>query len=413
MKLFANVLFILSLTITPLTYADVWTSTEEWSSEWEDKYSVWVKDVLSENTFTEGRWAGVPTDCADMLYYSRVIFAYDNSLPFIIRNPGRSGAYITNTYKQFDHLPEGEPRIRAFFKLIADATDTRSLIADTYPITISRESIAPGTIWLRPAFADQTEEAKYSGIPSNPRPGHAELVKTVDQYGNVHKIASTVPRSVRRLFISTQLAFYPVNANLGFRKWKSPIDYLMAEIDLKGFNNEQFYLGRHGENNEQVNFKLYQSQLKKMLQVSTDRSESLIDQLRLGENELCSSIKSRADDILRAEKYKLTTAQNRCLNSWEYNQFSTPSRDAKIKNQYLELLEMAKGMSTEESSQYQIFSSTCPSIEVQTNITLMTQDIVESLLAGQISSSPNSSLEARWGLENHAEDISRKSCMEY
>ena len=67
--------------------AAVWSENNSWDQTWEDRYSDWVKTSFNEDVFTQGSYKGIATDCADAVYAARLIFAFENQLPFVILDP--------------------------------------------------------------------------------------------------------------------------------------------------------------------------------------------------------------------------------------------------------------------------------------------------------------------------------------
>ena len=74
-----------SLGITT-TQASIWESTKIWTIEEEDRYSNWVKENWKADIFInpDSPYFAIPTDCADAAYAMRIIYAFENKLPFKI-----------------------------------------------------------------------------------------------------------------------------------------------------------------------------------------------------------------------------------------------------------------------------------------------------------------------------------------
>lgn len=196
--------FLILIFASPANSA-VWTATSTWTDAEERHYQEWISKSFTEDFFTRGQWAGIETDCADAVYAARIIFSFENGLPFSTRSSLKTTngtIALNNEATTWDHLPSPEARVRAFIDSVNDVTWTGSLARDTDPVEITRETIRPGVLWLRP--------------------GHVELVKNVRMSGAVDLIGSTVPATVRQLMTVTDLGFIPDKPSLGFRKWRWP-----------------------------------------------------------------------------------------------------------------------------------------------------------------------------------------------
>lgn len=120
--------------------AAVWVDTQKWSNEWEEKYSAWVEAEFNSRYFIDGPYGKIATDCADAVYAARIIFSYENKLPFVIKNPYGTG-YYTNKMSNYDSKKEGKDRVRSFLYSIFEQTSTKSLPNDTYPVAINRANV--------------------------------------------------------------------------------------------------------------------------------------------------------------------------------------------------------------------------------------------------------------------------------
>jgi hypothetical protein len=56
----------------------IWAAKNQWSEEWETKYSKWLQEEVTANFYQRYK---IPTDCADALVGLRWIFSRINSLP--------------------------------------------------------------------------------------------------------------------------------------------------------------------------------------------------------------------------------------------------------------------------------------------------------------------------------------------
>ena len=244
MRNFIKTALILATTaVTINSQAAVWNTKNQWTPEMENKYSEWVRTDYSTDIFMTGRYRGIPTDCADAVYSARAIFAFENGLPFAVRDLTaslRRTNLITNNMSRFDKISDPLSRFKKFLIFIFDITNTKSISYDSYPIQVNRETIKPGVAWIR---ARRTATNIITGVNSTVAPGHAEVVKYVKETGVIYTISSTVPQGLRHLKVTSGLVFLPTNQKVGLRRMMQPGQYFKKQESLPGFSLEQYKLG--------------------------------------------------------------------------------------------------------------------------------------------------------------------------
>ena len=107
--------------------AVVWKSTDTWSNAWETKYQEWVSKSWKPNFFmnpNNQKYYRIPHDCADAIYLMRLVFSYENRLPFVINHAAKPGELLTNNMEQWDSQPEHQ-RLRSFMLYINDRVAIR------------------------------------------------------------------------------------------------------------------------------------------------------------------------------------------------------------------------------------------------------------------------------------------------
>lgn len=171
----------------------LWTATQSWNWEWEKRYADWIATEVDAQFFKKHDLA---TDCADVLYALRWIFARIHKLEMASRLAG-SGDFLTHrsARSSWASLPTHEDwskdrRFRAALDYLLDNTFTHSLMTDSYPIKISREAVTEGVYHL-----DIFRET-----------GHTQILHRLDSRGQSILpfliIQSTVPRKVRELSVA-------------------------------------------------------------------------------------------------------------------------------------------------------------------------------------------------------------------
>lgn len=215
--------------------AEVWHSTNKWSSEWEKDYQQWINYNLRKNIFTDSDSVlnGIATDCADALYDVRLLYSYEHSLPFVVNAPdvlrGKMKTFGSDT-SMFDYIKDDKSRVRAFINYINDELGTESLEKDTFPVQI--KMIDSGVVYY-------VRWSLFGKINH-----HSYIVKGFNQNHELLYYASDAPKKVRLLQIDTKYPRFSFDSSpFGFRKWRWPEDLLLDErlIDpAKGYSTEEY-----------------------------------------------------------------------------------------------------------------------------------------------------------------------------
>lgn len=394
-QIFSLVLATCLFAIAP-AQAAVWQDTEVWNADWEQAYSDWVNDSFNEEIFTNGAYKNIPTDCADAVYAARVIFAYENKLPFVIKDSTGGASRITNKMSRFDSTKDSLQRVRSFIEYVGDVTSTKTLPNDSFPVTIDREHVRPGTLWSRPRITKDNIWRRIIGGGVKEDPGHAELVKEVADTGAVYLIGSTVPKEIRKLNLTSSLVFMPIETSTGFRNWMQPTYYGMADTSLPGYSLEQFNeIGRTG-----VGRKLsrWNSDVQARLAL---REETKDENIHRQVENICKLVNTRVDIVLKGVQ-RSQNLGGACMGAGDYDSYSTPSRDKRIKITLKQLTKTAGGLgltAAQRAAKLKPYLDQCPNIQISPTQTIGLFDFSISLLKGDVSSDPNDPFGARWGLE--------------
>ncbi len=422
MKFFIFLNFVLiSLTVlcTSQARAAVWIDKQTWNAHWEEKFSSWVKNEFDEDFFTHGKYKGISTDCADAVYFSRLVFAAENDLPFVIKDPTGGSQRITNKMSRFDSVKDPHQRLRKFMNFIAVITSTRSLHQDTYPVKVNRANIRPGTTWSRPRIKRENILNLVLGTEVKEDPGHAEVVRDVNESGIVEVIGSTVPPAVRKLQVTTNLVFLPIETTTGFRRWYLPEEYSMNKENIPNYSLEQFNIGgQTWEDSRQGNGKQkgertvdsWSNEIYRRLKESESTKESQDAKLKRIVVDLCNLANTRAEIIKKSESFRLKL-KGSCMDANAYDNYSTPSRDKRIYSTLKEAVKVGGGFGFTTSQSMNALEPvlrTCD-IEIKQDVKLSLWSFLKSLANGDTSSDPNESLQARWGLAPHED----RDCPEF
>lgn len=353
MKKFLTIMVLMMA--TSAVQAAVWTDENQWSESYEQQYKEWVRTNSNVKFFSAEKkpngepnpYYGIRVDCADLVYSNRIIFAYENKLPFLMVNPASPrGTLISNQVNRFDKMADGTPRLKRFLVWIYDIVGTSSLQLDTFSIPF--KSIGSGTIIL-------TSKKNH----------HSWTIVDISRTGNPHLIYnSTVGREsgfelqerqswpnpfwvfeaeVDKADETKTINIYKSGSYAGFRYWR-PTEFLkQPEISVPGFSDEQHTVGL--------------GKWKTSAQGSLAQVKETIDQvvMRLLKD-ACADFKQRADSVRDAETFKSNLAADfaagktedqssyvkdfmrdetkpsdmRCMTYAKFDEFSTPSRDKRF-----------------------------------------------------------------------------------
>jgi len=378
--------------------AAVWQDEHSWSEEWERKYSEWIRTSFNEGIFVSGPYKGLETDCSDAVYFSRVIFAYENKLPYVIRDSTGGDSRVSNKMSRFDSISDPLKRARRFIAYIGDVTSTKTMPSDTYPVAVLRKNVHPGTVWSRPSGRENNIIRRIIHGSSS-IPGHAEIVKKLSDTGVLTMISSTVPKAARELHTTSSLVFMPVGTDTGLRNWMQPDYYGRPKSELPGYSMEQFTsLGGSGDNRS---MRRWNQDVQKRLAL---REETPSESIERQVDDICGLTNDRVDIVLESEARR-SRLSGACMGREDYESYSTPSRDKRIKDTITQLMETVGAHNVGDLQRY---LARCPDIRIASGRTLSLYDFAVRLMAGHVSSNPNHSFEARWGLAS-----SFKFCKKY
>lgn len=381
-------IFFMALALGISAHAAVWQDEHEWNADWERRYSEWVHSSFNEEVFVSGRYKGIETDCSDAVYAARVIFAYENKLPFVIRDSTGGGSRVSNKMSRFDGVSDPLQRARRFIAYVGDVTSTKTMASDTYPVAINRRNVKAGTVWSRPSRRENNIIRRIVRGNSGD-PGHAETVKTVSETGVLTLIGSTVPKAVRPLHTTSSMVFMPVGTETGLRNWMQPDYYNRSRSELPGYSMEQFNsLGSDGGSRS---LRRWNNDVQRRLAL---REETHAEAIQRQVDDVCGLVNDRVALIAESEKRRQQLGSS-CMDREDYDSYSTPSRDKRIK-ETLDQLEQTVGVSNVAGLQRYLGS--CPAIRIAPGKSLSLYDFCIGLEAGRVSSNPNHDFDARWGL---------------
>ncbi len=307
-------------------------------------------------------------DCADMAYILRAYYAWKNGLPFSFQNAMRTadGARDDLRYSSGGNVVAHRRSIRngvrdahSFLRSIGGEVSTAMFrthpetgggrsFDDFYPVEISREAITPGVI-------------AYDIY------GHVGIVYDVLEDGRVLVVASHPDESVTRSSYGANFMRSKPALGAGLKAWR-PVYVEGAKRDKEGVLNggemradsneslphyslEQYFgnvrhpsgVWHYGEFEFRNRTLKYYDYVRRKL-AAPNFSYHPVDELRHGMQAICGALRSRKVAVdkavlsrvhLKPHPRKLPPNIFGTYGEWE--EYSTPSRDARLKVSFIEL----------------------------------------------------------------------------
>lgn len=383
--------------------AAVWEDTNTWTMEYEKEFSAWMRSPsVREKMFTDSRspYYGINSDCADTAYAMRAIFAFEHKLPFAITNPSgnrETSKTLNNKSNKFDYAGAENKRLVALITEIGDSVGTENLTRyDTFPPAITY--IVPGTIFT------YKMKAKFGKFIR-----HTYNIKDINPVGTFDVIYSTQANQNSRgdLLRRRDREFENLpNDVWGFRRfrWPEHLNKPMSEIPAElGASNEQYVLAA------QMDTRAFFKYVGKKLATTTETSDQRLTRIF---SSVCQESQARIGYVNEALKY-LRETNNACMDYEKFDAYSTPARDAALKNMYegfkqalIEAKQNGAGNSEARAFADYIFNgkgtvqaellAACP-IEYRTSMIIDLAVLWKRLAGGKMSSHPNDIVEVRWG----------------
>lgn len=425
--MFQRFIFTISLLMGFSAQAAVWNDVNEWSPAFEARYTEWVRtqwsaDFFSRRTLPNGQsnlYYGFRADCADTVYSMRIIFAYENRLPFVAQDPTASGKTVSNKMSRWDGQSEIN-RVRNFLWFIYETMSTRSLPNDTYPVAISRATVRPGSLMM-------TTKKNH----------HSWTIKEILPIGVPHLVFNSVVGANSGFGLNERQSWpnpewvFETDAtpagNAGFRDWR-PAAYLNRPVwEVPGYSEEQY----------RVPLNKWVRYAQNRLALSQETDEQMITRLL---KTTCEGLKGRVPSIQEGISYLKNNS--RCMDYATYDTYSTPNRDRRIfddfmslRRAYREVLNINGGNQLSANIVAQlnkIFPTISQSVAVETSrmeaqantsfsvctteyLPGKTMDLAEfkrRLFSGLISNNPHDDGAYRWG-DLRGPSAKAKSCQSW
>jgi hypothetical protein len=355
----------------------LWTVTQQWDWNWEVKFADWIKAELNAGWWKQH---GIATDCADVVYSARWIFARNNGLP--MANHLITGNIFSHesVKPEWEALPtasdwQSDQRFLAALDYLLSQAFTHSLWRDSYPVAVTPASILPGGYHL---YVHEDT-------------GHTQFIYQVGHNSGdlpLVTLNSTVPREVRDMM---EWAFFEQEADPNGRallrmRWPVFDNGAVTFTDpaaMPFYSTEQFAPGfiakDHGSFWREVYFRL-----------NPQADFDLIAQKTV--QQIVDQFKARVPVVENG--YRECHA-NPCLpGTLRYDAWSTPSRDARI----MDMIGIFDSMSSMITSWSRVSAIMRTRVLDMGGWSYTAADFMSKWRAETYSSDPNDRPEERWGL---------------
>jgi len=369
----------------------VWrVGSNRWTTAMEQKFSEWITTEVGNDFFQK---YNIPTDCADAVVSLRTIFARIHHLPAayetgsgILGQSSRMHAgvptvKIWNESNWKESLVKDQ-RFRKFLETLRNQMATKNINQSTYPIELTSctssnqasDYLSPGKLLLDS--------------------GHVRMISKMDPtapYDPMLEVASTVPMKVRSLNERVPTLFSVPVEGQGVLGWRWPINCgkgfrLKASDQMAGYSKEQYSLKLP----DQESFSTYLSSL-----VPGERQPYDEKYLEMKLAEIETDIQSRIDVVNDAQmKLKENPNVFNDRSGQAYDDYSTPSRDARIKNTFSDVINRL--FKAKLSDQFEVRMRE-KKIDLGDGKWVDAMDFLYANAAGKVSSDPKASQADRWG----------------
>lgn len=387
----------------------VWVTKNQWSSEWEEKYALWVSGPeVNESMFVDqsSPFYGVRADCADAAHALRIIFSYKNALAFAVlnpsgnRNPQNPYQNFHNEIDRFDKIASPNQRVVAFINYLGNSMGSEFLTRyNTFPLALDR--ITSGDMF---SYRIKARFGKFIR--------HVYNIKNVNSTGSFDVIYATQAIKDKGLAMIRRKEREFVHAPFdvwGFKRFRwpqyigKPLSAIPAEL---GNSQEQYdVVAQQGER--------FFTYLRNRLRSEVESAQAMLNR---NFNNLCIEAKSRVEYVQQGVDF-MNSIGGRCMDYAQYDAYSTPARDEALRQSFLrtkqtldEIIRDRKDSQVDPDlfgtvsaifyGQYSDYRaqllSSCP-ISFKSGSQFDLAELNRRQLAKLLSSHPNDSLEHRWG----------------
>ncbi len=395
------ILFLVFMSSTPCfsqmrneSSDQVWeVGDRRWTLEEEYQFGKWVKENISEDLFIHHN---IPTDCADAVYAIRWIYSRINHLPAAATTA--DGKFIGHWSTDWKHLPTDpewhmDKRFRAVLFYLFPRIRTGTLPLDTYPIRISPDSVIPGTLFL--VTESHTGIIRHVSLDGS----HAHPLLTWE---------SALPVKVQKLSQGYFFSAKPESkARSGLVKFRWPVfkngewEYLPVQ-EHPFYSEEQYQSAFYRDDPDFV-----EAVARRIDPKAYDPKEKMVKVM----GTITRFLKERVSIVLTGYRECCWGGCHRASDLWEIHH--TSGRDGMIILMMDHLSEIIASNRLDKEMVKERMKAI--SIDISEKRSLTFYDVYQNYL--WLSSDPEDSIEARWGLEKcrmiHAQTCSAQSSIAF
>jgi hypothetical protein len=356
--------------------SQVWkVGQRRWTIEEENKYSKWVAENIKEDFFVRHK---IPVDCADVVYAIRWIYARIAHLPAAATTIDNQ--LIGHWSTDWGNLPTDktwhkDKRFRAALMYMLSKSSTRSLPDDTYPILISADSVKPGTIFfIGEAHAGLVQNVIMDGSSAHP----------------VQTFEATMPPRIQKMSLKNFVSSNPESSfqsGLVRFRWLTKKNNRWQYISIK---THPYYSEEQYSSDFNSGYADYLESVAKRIDPTVydpyEKINKLLDVLN-------RQLKARIPVVLKSNDkcYKKKCPEG----SYLWDLYSTPGRDEYICVMISHIKEIIK---KNQINQEDILDKMALiSLQISPDRFITLDEVFRN--ASWMSSDPEDSIEARWGLD--------------
>lgn len=370
MKNYRKIVALVCLTLliigSSMVEAAAWKlSRNLWSEEDEKVYSKFVEAICDSKYSNLNRFIKDPKanplygeedkkfnlspDCADLPYVLRAYVAYKLRLPFSytasISGKGGDQRYSKGnkptSFKDQDYFSSPQNLFSqvtlinsGYFRMAADSQDS-----DHYPVKISKKSIVPGTVYYDPD-------------------GHVAVVAKVTEDGRVRVIDAHPDRTISKPWFGAKFTRGSKTNGGGFKKWR-PISYTSGGNTVRTRNHNISDYSAEDQFQKSYSFRGknglgYHEYIRQAL-TDENRGTDPVRDFAFMMQDLYEDISYRAVAVEIAVEKGIHLKPHPGSLPWNiygtdglWEEFSTPSRDARLKVAFREFYDRSRQMVIEQ-----------------------------------------------------------------
>lgn len=353
---------------------------DHWDESDEDAYSQWVATEVNGH-FNES--SGLLADCADVGQLFRWVYARNHLLPVAnsLTGSGKLFGHFSGS-RDWDSLPTSpdwkkDERFKAAMRYLFDNSYTRTLVEDIYPTFIQPQFVRPGSMFMI----------------IRPHSGHTQTIVSVDPKNGIQTAWGNEPSTER--IDETQIIIEFKNQQK-FGRHRTPFFNgtsweLTAPEQMYGYATEQF----NQKFRSQFEYVDWVDQRLGVHEPDTNRLYNLVSDF----------------EQAVASRYTVTVSSlypcfyNRCdIDSAEYNDFSTFSRDARIQKEIAEIRSLILKLGPKDPVVVTVQKKLKDMGPIIKGLPLTYLNLIEDEKASAaLNSDPTVSFLKRWGIDERVD----------